>query len=123
MAAGIPRLFTIAPDKPFLEVLAGQVLKGFPCTDGKPPGKLDLARWTILLPTRRAVRELEEIFFRCAGGTGVLLPLVRAEGGLAAMATSRPVPHITRNLVHYAAQLGWFFALTLIPIGQVVSIE
>src|SRR3979411_2404902 len=28
-----------------------------------------------------------------------------------------------RNLLHYAAQLGWFFALTLIPLGQVVSIE
>ena len=33
------------------------------------------------------------------------------------------VQHIARNLVHYAAQLGWFFALTLIPLGQVVSIE
>jgi drug/metabolite transporter (DMT)-like permease len=31
--------------------------------------------------------------------------------------------HVTRNLIHYAAQLGWFFALTLIPIGQVVAIE
>jgi drug/metabolite transporter (DMT)-like permease len=31
--------------------------------------------------------------------------------------------HIGRNLIHYAAQLGWFFALTLIPIGQVVAIE
>jgi drug/metabolite transporter (DMT)-like permease len=25
--------------------------------------------------------------------------------------------------MHYASQLGWFFALTLIPIGQVVAIE
>ena len=31
--------------------------------------------------------------------------------------------HIARNLIHYGAQLGWFFALTLIPIGQVVAIE
>jgi len=30
---------------------------------------------------------------------------------------------IGRNLIHYGAQLGWFFALTLIPLGQVVSIE
>jgi drug/metabolite transporter (DMT)-like permease len=42
---------------------------------------------------------------------------------LAAMKTSRPLQHIGRNLVHYAGQLGWFFALTLIPIGQVVAIE
>ena len=49
MTAQPPRLFTIPPDKPFLEVLARAVLDGFPCTDGNPPGKLDLARWTILL--------------------------------------------------------------------------
>ncbi|PZF76478.1 double-strand break repair protein AddB [Aestuariivirga litoralis] len=82
MTAGIPRLFTIAPDKPFLQVLAEAVLKGFPCTDGKTPGKLDLARWTILLPTRRAVRELEEIFFRLTGGSGVLLPRIRPLGDI-----------------------------------------
>jgi ATP-dependent helicase/nuclease subunit B len=82
MAADNPRLFTIAPDKPFLEVLATAVLNGFPCTDGKLPGKLDLARWTILLPTRRAVRELEDIFFRLAGGSGVLLPRIRPLGDI-----------------------------------------
>ncbi len=39
------------------------------------------------------------------------------------MKTSRLPQHIARNLIHYGAQLGWFFALTLIPIGQVVAIE
>jgi drug/metabolite transporter (DMT)-like permease len=39
------------------------------------------------------------------------------------MRTSRPLQHIGRNLTQYAGQLGWFFALTLIPLGQVVSIE
>ena len=39
------------------------------------------------------------------------------------MRTSRLPQHIARNLIHYGAQLGWFFALTLIPIGQVVAIE
>ncbi|MCA3561196.1 MAG: double-strand break repair protein AddB [Aestuariivirga sp.] len=82
MSGDIPRLFTIAPDKPFLEVLAAQVLKGFPCTDGTVPGTLGLARWTILLPTRRAVRELEEIFFRLTGGSGVLLPRIRPIGDI-----------------------------------------
>jgi drug/metabolite transporter (DMT)-like permease len=53
----------------------------------------------------------------------MLYPLVRRNGGLAAMKTSRPLQHIGRNLVHYAGQAGWFFALTLIPIGQVVAIE
>ena len=103
MAADIPRLFTIAPDKPFLEVLADAVLKGFPYTDGKVPGKLELARWTILLPTRRAVRELEDIFLRKTGGAGVLLPriqplgdidedLLQPEHGVAELGTPVSVP-------------------------------
>lgn len=82
MADDIPRLFTIAPDRPFLEVLARAVLDGFPYTDGRRPEKLDLARWTILLPTRRAVREMEDILFRLAGGAGVLLPRIRPIGDI-----------------------------------------
>jgi drug/metabolite transporter (DMT)-like permease len=53
----------------------------------------------------------------------MLYPLIRRNGGFAAMRTSRPLQHVGRNLIHYGAQLGWFFALTLIPIGQVVAIE
>jgi hypothetical protein len=56
-------------------------------------------------------------------GFFMLYPLVRMNGGFATMWTSRPLQHIGRNLIHYAAQLGWFFALTLIPLGQVVLIE
>ena len=76
------RLFTIAPDRPFLEDLASAVLRGFPCADPKPPGSFELARWTILLPTRRAVRELEDIFFRLTGSSGVLLPRIRPIGDI-----------------------------------------
>lgn len=82
MAADAPRLFTIPPDRPFLEVLARAVLGGFPCADPKPPGALALGGWTILLPTRRAVRELEEIFFRLTGSTGVLLPRISPLGDI-----------------------------------------
>ena len=37
--------------------------------------------------------------------------------------TSRLPQHVARNSIHFCAQLGWFYALTLIPIGQVVAIE
>ncbi len=77
-----PRVFTIAPDRPFLEVLAKAVLGGFPRTDGAPPDALALARWTILLPTRRAARELEDIFFRRTGGKGLLLPKIKPIGDI-----------------------------------------
>jgi len=56
-------------------------------------------------------------------GLVLLAPLIRAEGGLRAMRTLRLRGHVARNVVHYGAQFGWLFALTLIPLGQVVAIE
>jgi len=56
-------------------------------------------------------------------GLALLYPLVRGGGGLAAMRTGRPFTHVARNAIHYAAQFGWFLALTMIPIAQVVAIE
>jgi drug/metabolite transporter (DMT)-like permease len=53
----------------------------------------------------------------------LLYPLIQLNGGLAIVKTARLPLHVARNLMHYASQLGWFFALTLIPIGQVVAIE
>jgi drug/metabolite transporter (DMT)-like permease len=53
----------------------------------------------------------------------MLWPLVRAAGGWRAMRTARLAQHNGRNTVHYGAQFAWFFALTLIPLAQVVSIE
>ena len=80
----------------------------------------------VVVAGREATRELnvfQIMELRTILGFLMLYPLVRIQGGLAAMRTSRPLQHVGRNLIHYAAQLGWFFALTLIPIGQVVSIE
>jgi drug/metabolite transporter (DMT)-like permease len=56
-------------------------------------------------------------------GLLMLAPLVRAAGGLAALRTAYPRRHMVRNGVHYAAQYGWFAALTLIPLAELVSIE
>jgi drug/metabolite transporter (DMT)-like permease len=73
--------------------------------------------------TTRELNVFQIMELRSILGFLMLYPLVRRSGGFAAMKTSRPLQHIGRNLVHYGAQLGWFFALTLIPLGQVVSIE
>jgi drug/metabolite transporter (DMT)-like permease len=67
------------------------------------------------------VFELMEV--RAVLGFVLLLPFVYLNGGFAAVRTRRLPQHIVRNAVHYGAQLGWFFALTLIPIAQVVAIE
>jgi drug/metabolite transporter (DMT)-like permease len=90
-----------------------------------------MAGWLALMlivavAGREATRELnvfQIMEMRCVIGLFLLYPLIRHTGGFAAMKTRRPLQHIGRNLVHYAAQLGWFYALTLIPLGEVVSIE
>ena len=73
--------------------------------------------------TTRELNVFQIMEVRSILGFCMLYPLIRMNGGFATMKTARPLQHISRNLIHYGAQLGWFFALTLIPIGQVVSIE
>jgi drug/metabolite transporter (DMT)-like permease len=80
----------------------------------------------IAVAGREAARTLsvfQIMEMRSLLGLVLLAPLVRAAGGLAAMRTRRFGTHLVRHSVHYAAQFGWFFALTLIPIAQVVAIE
>jgi len=89
------------------------------------------AGWLVLMLVlvvagREAAREMnvfQIMQVRSALGLVLLYPMIHYAGGLAALKTTRLPQHIARNLIHYAAQFGWFFALTLIPIGQVVAIE
>jgi drug/metabolite transporter (DMT)-like permease len=97
----------------------------------KPKAALWMAGWLSLMlivavagrETTRELNVFQIMEVRSVLGFFMLYPLVHFSGGFAAMKTQRPLQHVGRNLVHYAAQLGWFFALTLIPLGQVVSIE
>jgi drug/metabolite transporter (DMT)-like permease len=97
----------------------------------KPRAALWMAGWLTLMlivaiagrETTRELNVFQIMEVRSLIGFFMLYPLVRRSGGFTAMKTSRPLQHIGRNLVHYAAQLGWFYALTLIPLGEVVSIE
>lgn len=90
-----------------------------------------MAGWLTLMVViavagREAARELtvfQIMLLRSTLGMVMLWPLVRAAGGLAAVRTDRLPQHVLRNAIHYAAQYGWFAALTLIPLAQVVSIE
>ena len=80
----------------------------------------------VAIAGRETTRELnvfQIMELRSLLGLCMLYALVRLGGGFAAMKTALPQQHIGRTLLHYAAQLGWFFALTLIPLGEVVSIE
>src|SRR5260221_7072163 len=100
-------------------------------TPSKPMAALWMEGWLALMlivvvAGREATRELNVFQItevRAIFGFLMLYPLVRLNGGFSTMKTSRPLQHLGRNLIHYGAGLGWFFALTLIPLAQVVSIE
>lgn len=75
---------------------------------------------------REAMRELnvfQVMELRSVIGLLMLYPLVWRNGGLRAMRTPLPLRHLSRNIVHYAAQGSWFYALTLIPLAQLIAIE
>ena len=76
---GTPRdtscVWSIATGRPFLDTLATAILDGhLPRSGDSPPDRLALAGMTILLPTHRAVRALQDAFLRAAKGRALLLP-------------------------------------------------
>jgi drug/metabolite transporter (DMT)-like permease len=101
----------------------------------RPPSKARAALWMsgwlllmlfVAIGGRETLRELnvfQVMEIRSVFGFVMLLPILYFNGGFGAMKTTRPLAHVSRNLVHYGAQLGWFYALTLIPLSQLVSIE
>jgi drug/metabolite transporter (DMT)-like permease len=100
-------------------------------TQSKPMAALWMSGWLALMLVmvvagREAMRELSAfqlMELRSSLGLCFLLPIIMLNGGLSVVRTKRLPWHAARNLIHYGAQLGWFYALTLIPISQVVTIE
>ena len=97
----------------------------------KPLAALWMSGWLSLtlgvtVAAREGLREVnvfEVMELRTIISICILLPIIQLSGGLATVKTARLGAHVVRNVVHYGAQLGWFLAITLIPIAQVVSIE
>jgi drug/metabolite transporter (DMT)-like permease len=102
-----------------------------------PPARLLLAMaWmslAILSFTAMAVagREIqtemntfELMFYRSAIGWLVIVAVIALRGGgFGIVRTAHPGMHVRRNLVHFAGQNAWFYAVAAIPLAQVVSIE
>ena len=100
-------------------------------TPSRTKAALWMAGWLaqlliVAIAGREGMREMnvfQLMEVRSILGLLLLYPLIRLNGGFAMVKTARVHVHIARSLIHYGAQLCWFFALTLIPIGQVVAIE
>jgi drug/metabolite transporter (DMT)-like permease len=101
----------------------------------RTPSKLRAAMWmagwlalmlVMAVAGRETTRDLnvfQIMEVRSVIGLFLLYPLIHLNGGWPILRTARVQLHVARSLIHYVAQLGWFFALTLIPLGQVVAIE
>lgn len=88
---------------------------------------LSIISFVVMSVAGRATTKVLDVFqvleLRSVIGFLIILPLVFASGGLRAMATQRPLAHLGRNIVHYTGQAAWLYALTLIPLAVLVSIE
>jgi len=72
------RIFTVPAGRPFLEAVATAILSGnLPTEGGRAANPLDLPDITLLLPTRRATRAMQEAFFAAGGGRAMTLPRIR----------------------------------------------
>src|SRR6478735_2569978 len=95
-------------------------------TPSKAMAALWMGGWLALMlmvtvAGREALREIgvfQLILIRAGVGLLLLYPLIHRAGGFPVLRTQRLPLHIARNSIHFGAQLAWFFALTLIPIGQ-----
>ena len=74
-------VFYIPAGVPFVSALARAVLTGqLPNPAGEKPQALELPKWTILLPTRRATRALMQAFIDEGDGAARLLPRIHPLG-------------------------------------------
>ena len=101
----------------------------------REPSNLKAALWMggsitsflVMSVAGRATTSVLDVFqvmeMRSVIGFVMLLPLVFLAGGFAAMRTRRPWLHIGRNAAHYAGQFAWLYALAMIPLAQLISIE
>jgi len=76
-----PRIFSIAPEFPFVDALVDGLLQG-DVIELAQDDPLALSRVTILLPTRRACRALADAFLRQSAAGALLLPRIRPLGDL-----------------------------------------
>jgi ATP-dependent helicase/nuclease subunit B len=107
------KLYTIPPSVSFLDALAQGVLEQHAQTPEQ------LAKATILLPNRRAVRALQQAFLRISDGQAIILPRMHAVGDVGEYETSLslfgagvedtppPIPSMQRQLLLAEEIIRW----------------
>jgi drug/metabolite transporter (DMT)-like permease len=65
----------------------------------------------------------ETLLWRSAVGLPIVAALLWRAEGWGGLRTARPGGHALRNVIHFAGQCAWFYALLAIPLAQVVTLE
>ncbi len=69
-----------------------------------------------------AIHAFEIQFFRSIGALIILTPIALSKGW-GSLKTEQPKLQVTRNLIHYGAQLGWITGVILLPLSEVFALE
>ncbi|MEO1541227.1 MAG: DMT family transporter [Pseudomonadota bacterium] len=81
---------------------------------------------TMAVAGREATRELdtfELMLFRSLIGIVVVSVAIALFGSRRDLSTDRMGLHVGRNIAHFTGQNLWFFAISLAPLAQVISLE
>lgn len=86
-----------------------------------------IASFSLLAVAARAVSPpldtFEIMLFRSGTGLLIVVAVMAATGRLAEARPRRLGTHAARNVIHFAGQNLWFYALTVLPLAQVFALE
>ncbi len=63
------------------------------------------------------------LVYRSLVGLVLIAPIALAFGGLTNFRTRRPFGHLTRNIVHFAGQYGWFYGIAHLTMADVTALS
>ena len=63
------------------------------------------------------------MLYRGLIGVVLMLPIALAFGGLDNVTTRRPLGHLTRNIVHFLGQFGWFYGVAHLALADVTALN
>ncbi len=69
-----------------------------------------------------SIHTFEIQFFRSVSALIILAPFAFSVGW-ASLKTEQPKLEVARNLIHYAAQLGWITGVVMLPLSEVFALE
>lgn len=87
-----------------------------------------IASFAMMAVAGRVIQEEFNTFqlmaWRSAVGLAIVIVLLWfSRRGFAQVRTRKPWLHVWRNIFHFTGQNAWFFALTMIPLSQLVALE